>query len=177
MASRNTKKDLINAMKILLKSKKFENITVQNIIDIAEVSRGTFYRYFKDKYDVMNLFYLDQIERIINSSNNDYKWATRAIIQFVMDYCDYFKGVLSSTGPNSFNNLVFTCSKTFYSMVYQNKYKLTNKADIPEHIDFATDFLANGCVYIIDKWIINSSCVSAEQITDWLYKMTPDELQ
>ena len=94
-----------------------------------------------------------------------------------MDNRDYFKGVLPSTGPNSFNNFVFTCSKNFYVMVYQNKYKRTDDADIPKHIDFVTDFLANGCVHIIDKWIINSSSVSAKQIADWLYEVTPEEFQ
>ena len=52
----DTKGIIIEAMKQLLAEQRFDKITVQNIIDRAHCSRGTFYRHFKDKYDIMNYY-------------------------------------------------------------------------------------------------------------------------
>ena len=55
----DTKGIIVEAMKQLLAEQRFDKITVQNIIDRAHCSRGTFYRHFKDKYDIMNYYYLE----------------------------------------------------------------------------------------------------------------------
>ncbi|MBR5015534.1 MAG: helix-turn-helix transcriptional regulator, partial [Clostridia bacterium] len=47
-----TKNDILVAFNVLAEKKGFERITVQMIADEAGISRATFYRYFKDKYDV-----------------------------------------------------------------------------------------------------------------------------
>lgn len=49
---RRTDRAIIDAMIRLLKTKSFENITVQNILDETPVTRATFYAHFHDKYEV-----------------------------------------------------------------------------------------------------------------------------
>lgn len=44
---------ICNAMIALLNEKDFYKITVQDILDTAEIQRATFYRYYKDKYEVV----------------------------------------------------------------------------------------------------------------------------
>src|SRR5947209_20021882 len=41
-----------DAMMALLVEKPFEDITVQNVLDRAEVSRSTFYTHYRDKNDL-----------------------------------------------------------------------------------------------------------------------------
>jgi Transcriptional regulator len=48
-----TKKAIENALIELLKEKKFEAITVQEIVDTAMINRKTFYVYYHDKYDLL----------------------------------------------------------------------------------------------------------------------------
>ncbi|WP_373842309.1 TetR/AcrR family transcriptional regulator, partial [Limosilactobacillus sp.] len=43
---------LFLSLKDLLLTHSFSEITVQNIVDNCEVSRTTFYRCFKDKYEL-----------------------------------------------------------------------------------------------------------------------------
>ena len=52
-----TKEDILRAFNSLIEATDFDKITVQMIIDEAGIGRTTFYRYFKDKYDVMNYNY------------------------------------------------------------------------------------------------------------------------
>ena len=47
-----TKRDIKSAMISLLNEKDFRDITVQNVLDRALINRATFYRYYKDKYDL-----------------------------------------------------------------------------------------------------------------------------
>lgn len=47
-----TNKAIIQAMINLLKTKPFEKITVQDILDETPVTRATFYAHFQDKYEI-----------------------------------------------------------------------------------------------------------------------------
>lgn len=47
-----THKALIEALGKLLQEKRFENITVNEICDLAMVRRATFYKHFGDKYEL-----------------------------------------------------------------------------------------------------------------------------
>lgn len=48
-----TDRAIINAFYDLLDVKPFDKITVQNILDMALVSRSTFYQHYRDKYDIV----------------------------------------------------------------------------------------------------------------------------
>jgi len=48
-----TDKAIQTAMVHLLKSKPFEKITVQDILDETPVSRATFYKHYRDKYEIV----------------------------------------------------------------------------------------------------------------------------
>ncbi|MBR3178888.1 MAG: helix-turn-helix transcriptional regulator, partial [Clostridia bacterium] len=41
----------------LIRKAEFESLTVNDIVREAGISRATFYRHFRDKYDVMNFNY------------------------------------------------------------------------------------------------------------------------
>ena len=49
---------LADALLDLLKEKPFEKVTVEDIVNKCGASRPTFYRHFKDKYDLMDWIYL-----------------------------------------------------------------------------------------------------------------------
>ena len=171
----DTKGIIIEAMKQLLAEQRFDKITVQNIIDRAHCSRGTFYRHFKDKYDIMNYYYLETNRDILSNSELSGREKTEAIVDSVLKNKEYFGGVVDVEGINSFRNFVKQCSKQFYLAVYREKF--ITCASIPAEIDFMTDFLAEGCAATIDKWLIRDGGLSKEQLVDSLYRMTPEELR
>ena len=47
-----TKREIVAAFNRLIARSEMEKITTLRIAEEAEVSKATFYRYFKDKYDV-----------------------------------------------------------------------------------------------------------------------------
>ena len=50
-----TKKAILQAFSELLKEKELRKITVQEIVDKADISRVTFYKYYLDVYDLEKL--------------------------------------------------------------------------------------------------------------------------
>ena len=91
-ARMDTKGIIIEAMRKLLAERGFHKITVQDILDAAHCSRGTFYRHFRDKYDIMNYFYLQIGKEILSDPEMDGKAKTEAILDAVLTHRDYFRG-------------------------------------------------------------------------------------
>lgn len=55
--SEQNKLAISEAMKALMRTMPIEKITTKEILEKAGVSRRSFYRYFKDKYDLVEWIY------------------------------------------------------------------------------------------------------------------------
>ena len=51
-----TKENLVSTFEAMLAKKKFEDITINEICEKADIRRATFYKHFKDKYDFLAYF-------------------------------------------------------------------------------------------------------------------------
>ncbi|WP_158582939.1 TetR/AcrR family transcriptional regulator [Lysinibacillus yapensis] len=49
-----TKSDLYNAFFELLRHRKYDHITIKDIVEVAGYSRGVFYKHYKKKEDLLN---------------------------------------------------------------------------------------------------------------------------
>lgn len=84
---------LYNAAYDLFISKGFAKTTISDIVEEAGVAKGTFYLYFRDKYDIHNkliahktaeLFYRSQ-KALEHTDCHDFKEQIYFIIQFILD--------------------------------------------------------------------------------------------
>lgn len=174
MVSR-TQKDIVNSFKHLITKKHFEDITIQMIADEAGVSRATFYRYFRDKYDVMNYNYQSILDKYIEGDNtqtfHDLFYAmttvgTEALRPMIR--------LFESSGVNSFQNFIFNYSfKTLESIVLKsgNVQKLTDKQI------FQYRFFCRGVAHIYEEWLRGEYDMDAGEVTDYLCELLPSELR
>ena len=77
--SARTQRSLSEALVELIKEKRFDEITVQNVIDRADVGRSTFYSHFRDKED---LFQKDW-ERFLDGFAQHIDWEKAGAGSFV----------------------------------------------------------------------------------------------
>ena len=86
-----TYKALIEAFLRLLKEKRFENITVNEICDAAMVRRATFYKHFGDKYEFF-VFMVKHIRNDFHSRKHSVKADAQSAdpyVQIVSDTLDF----------------------------------------------------------------------------------------
>ena len=99
-----TKEFIIEAIKKLLEKHTFENITVQNIIDEAGVSKPTFYRYFQSKYDLAASVFSESITKnmLMQYDGSNYEEFQNMVFEIIKDNRKYLRRVMKSSGPESF---------------------------------------------------------------------------
>ena len=106
MASR-TAKTILEGFNKLIVEHDFHKITVDMIMKAAEVSRATFYRYFKDKYDVMNANFKNVLDYYVSpEQSTNYRDLCFHLFQYGLEHLQVFKKAMESTGFNSFSNFI-----------------------------------------------------------------------
>ena len=63
--SQRTRLALINALIELLGSRHYDQITIQDIVDTANVGRSTFYAHFEDKDHLLNAGFESMLDRLV----------------------------------------------------------------------------------------------------------------
>lgn len=140
----------------LMIEKNFDQITIQDISDRADVSRRTIYLHYMDKFDLLDKLieeHIDEMRELCDSAGNDADYIDAVLLWF--EYFErhylFFSAMLASKGGPFFRN-------RFLEFVLQ---ELKNKEnDMPEegnqgltdgeNVDF--QFLGAAIVGVVEWW-------------------------
>jgi len=101
-----TRRQLSRALVGLITEKRFDDITVQNVIDRADVGRSTFYTHFRDKEDLLQKDW----ERFLDGFAQHIDWDKAGHESFVpvvhlfshlQDFQPFYKGLVRSRKTDS----------------------------------------------------------------------------
>lgn len=108
-----TKATILDSFNNLIKKKSFDSITIEMIVKEAGISRTTFYRYFKDKYDVMNYNFQQVLEEYFNKENVDtFEDLFYIFFKIGKEKWSTMTNMFDSSGANSLNKFI---TETCYS--------------------------------------------------------------
>lgn len=82
-----TKNQMAEALKKLIKDRPFSKITVQDIVAACNINRNTFYYHFENNYDLLSFTYSREVQNIVDSFHNAKATIPQAM-DFVLDYID-----------------------------------------------------------------------------------------
>ena len=75
MKRKTTKEILAESFRELAENRPVDKITIQEIVDNCDFSPATFYRHFRDKYDLIAWDYVHRTTEIMNKIGKDeYEW-------------------------------------------------------------------------------------------------------
>lgn len=97
-----TKRALAASMKKLMLKKPFDKLTIHDVCADADISRRSFYRYFRDKYDLLSWIYHDDYFSKIQIRDD---WVIWDYMPQICEYCyedrQFFKKAVQVEGQNS----------------------------------------------------------------------------
>ncbi|WP_218925560.1 TetR/AcrR family transcriptional regulator [Leuconostoc sp. DB-1] len=175
----------------LVSEKGFNNLTVSNITRTAKLSRGTFYIYYLDKYDVLEkietylltnmeklmqinidktISWLDDVDNNKLSAELDTYSPYRSFIQS-FDFLDKnrftLKTLLSKNGDSQFVYKLRHLIDEQIDSHYKNIFKDGNEV-IPS--DYTHDLLISSLISIIGHWLQKDDPESPAEIAEILIR-------
>ena len=82
-----TKLQMSESLKRLIKDRPFSKITVQDIVADCSINRNTFYYHFENTYDLLSFAYEQEVKNIVDSFHSANATIPQAM-DFVLDYID-----------------------------------------------------------------------------------------
>lgn len=125
----NTQNAIIEAFNQLIQRYSFEEITTRMILSQAGISKATFYRYFKDKHDVMCSNYDRILAKSIDASHNIAELMYHLALEYSLLGKQVGKAFLRYSGANNYSEYVNQRSAEFLFDLYRNKYGKEMSAD------------------------------------------------
>ena len=167
-----TSKELFfQALVIVLRTTPVDKISVRHILDVSGLSRQTFYKYFHDKYDLINQYFYEIFAGTYQRINDDY----RSIYDFWLHtyrllemHQPLFRAASQS---QDFNNLLqFTHRKSyaFFLRCYEERGRTIS--DVEREL---LDFYCFGVTHIIEKYVQGSTCYAPEIMAEILSTAVP----
>lgn len=170
---KKTRTAILNAFKTLLAQKRYSDITVQEIVDAANVGRSTFYSHFETKDGLLKelcneLFSHVTSNEVEAEKTHDFSKEntnTESIITHTLYHLQDYNiiGILSGESSEIFLPLFKQYLKAVFSKQLQGKLK---KAEVPA--DFLLNYISCSFVDMIYWWIQNGKKESPEELERYL---------
>ena len=172
------RKAIIDAFIRLLEQKSFGNITVQEIIDEANIGRSTFYAHFETKDELLRSICTEIFEHVFSAElekerTHDFSTSSSTvnaeithILYHLQDSRRYIKGILSSESGDLFMRYFKEHLKTLFE-----------NAGIAQHPNIPQDYIMNHLVCDFAetvRWWMRNERYSPEQISSFFLSTTPD---
>ena len=170
-----TRNQILNAFNKLIKNKDIDKISVEMIIREADISKATFYRYFADKYDVMNLNFkllLDSYSKpgICTGYENLYL----ALFQYGQKNWKFLQRAFDTTGHNSFCEYIGEYSYHLIDVITTQ-----NRAGngLTEAEKLQCNVFCIGVAFMYRQWIFDQYHLSSVEAAHALFELMPRSLR
>lgn len=175
-SSNRTRSAIYDAFSRLIRREDFDKITVAEICREADVGKATFYRYFKDKYDVMN----ENYRRVLFSC------AMNPNVKNYRDlYCELYRTATTdvwvsmrrsfqSVGYNSFRNFIAT-----YSYAFAEEITKQNRGGkgYTEAEKLQCQVFTFGIGEMYENWTFGKYNLTVDEAGDALFDIMPKTLK
>lgn len=157
-----SKQDLAETVFLLMKTKPYEQISIQDIVDKAGFSRMAYYRNFKSKDEVVQ-YYLHKITQ-------DFLDRTK-INLLTVDLRKFFVTVythltnVKDIGLLLLKNNILHFAKTEFDKIFYNKAQ--NKRELYNYL-----FISGGLFNIYQVWLEQNCIETPEELADLLIDIT-----
>lgn len=171
-----TKERILHAFNDLISRSDFTSVTVFQIVRQAGVSRATFYRYFRDKYDVMNYNYASLLEKHLQQTQIH---NMADLFLLLLEESDYWKPLLplfETEGANSLYSFMrdysFNTARNLYEYgSLKGEGKQIRKMSRRELLQLR--LFTCGAAELYEDWVKEKISLSARETASAMYELLP----
>ena len=170
--SDRTKLVFADSMKQLMAHTPLDRITVLQIVENCGATRQTFYRNFKDKYDLVN-WYFDRIAQKTIRQMGVSLTLREALVkkfEYMIQDRPFFISALSSRDYNNLMDYDYRCILAFYRSVAQANGPVT------DDIQFLLEFYCHGSMDMTAAWVRNGMGETPSAMAERLIEAMPQKL-
>ncbi len=155
----------------LMAEKSFDAITIQDISDKANVSRGTIYLHYMDKYDLLDKLieaHIEQLRTLCESSSElEFIEATEIWSRYFEEHYAFFSLMLTSKGAPYFRT-------RFLDYLIDEVKKEVNVAEGKNQgfdQGVIIQFVASALVGLVEWWFANNRPVSQKALAEQMGRL------
>ncbi len=171
-----SRKLIIDSFSKLLTKKSYNQITVQDIIEEANIGRSTFYAHFETKDELLNSMCNEIFEHIFSSflsAEKDHDFSNKNTLASKLTHLLYH---LKENQSNIVNLLTGESSDIFMHYFKLYLSRLFSKYEIHQDNDIPSDFVINYYVSSFGeaiKWWVNENMKSSpEKIVEYYFSLS-----
>ena len=165
---------LAEAMKTCMRTMPVEKITVKEIVQECGTTRQTFYRYFLDKYDLINWYFdkilLESFEHM-GEGTTVYEGLCKKF-QYIEEEKLFFKAAFRNDQQNCLREHDFQLILAFYTRQIEEK----TKEPISENLRFLLEMYCQGSIYMTVQWVLGERKSTPQEMAKALVSAMPSEL-
>lgn len=169
-----TRRLLHKALMSLILEKKYESITVQEILDRADVGRSTFYMHFQDK-DQLFFNGFQYLQSFLEAARVDTGAAPRnryeriigfslAMFEHAQEYRRVNRALLGSTAEAAVRRRIHSVLAGIVSRELKLELQSRRVASIPVSPELVTHFLVSAFISVLTWWLNSKNPVPPKDI-------------
>lgn len=170
----NSKQMLAESLEKLLMKKNLDDIQVSEIVAGASLSRKTFYRHFKDKYDLTSWYFSQFYEASFGLITDGITWED-ALLRYLEIYAEKSSVLKNAYASGDINNLR-SYDISFTRKTYE-KYLAFKGAPIEsEEMRFAIDIATRGGTEMVIEWLLGGMKMEKQRLVMLLKGTLPKDI-
>lgn len=165
---------LSEAMKKCMEYSSVEKISVKEITQKCGVTRQTFYRNFRDKYDLINWYFgkiLEKSYEQLGEGKTVYEGLVRKF-RCISSEESFFREAFKNDNQNCLREYDYQESRRYYREELEKKRGKKLSGDL----DFQLEMYTRGCVHMTVQWVLGNRPSTPEKLAEQLTDAIPQKL-
>ena len=178
MKRMTTKEILAESFRELAETRSVDKITIQEIVDNCDYSPATFYRHFRDKYDLIAWDYVHRTTEIMNKIGIDeYEWKDTLsdAMAFYLNNKEYIQNLLKNTSGHD----AFVRYMSEANIDHLTKYilKVSGQKQLDDDTAIFVRVYCSGTVQTVCEWILDNVKCEPDHLADLFEQALPPPLR
>ena len=172
--SMDAKFRLVTSIGECMKQYPLEDITVDQVARGAGLSRQTFYRHFRDKYDLLNWYFdkllLESFDEM--GSGRTVREGLDRKFAFIQEEHLFFFAAFQNDDQNNLKEHDFQMIFDFYKDLIRKK-----GGTIDEAFTRLLEMYCQASVYMTVEWVLRRTQISASELTQLMLDAMPEKIR